>query len=254
MTTSLFQENAFYYETTRRLITSFGQLFQGIQIQKYDAQGQKQQVLRVPCEYGPKNKWLENIKSRPDFEQGVEITMPRLAYEIVDYRYDAARRVGTKGSYQVGNIGDKRTKLFAPVPYDVHINMYSLCKDQTDSLQILEQILPYFAPSLTISMEILPVFKLIKDIPIVLQGVSVEDSYEGSPEQLRTVVQTFSMIAQLDYFPPVNPKSAIIKHTNVGVSTTYAENIELSHVADVVPDTANVNDSYIITEDWLSNF
>ena len=255
MTGSLFQDNSFYHGTIRNLITSVGQLFQGIQIQKYDAQGQKQQVIRVPCEYGPKDKWLSMLKERPDYDHGVEITLPRLAYEIIDYRYDAARKIGTKGAYVVGNIADKRAKLFNPVPYDVHINVYSMCKDQNTSLQILEQILPYFAPSLTISMEVLPVFNLMKDIPIVLSGVTVEDSYEGSPDQLRTVVQTFSLVAQLDLFGPVNPKSSIIKHVNAGVTTTPTVKVQTTYVADVVPETANKGDgTYVITDDWMTNF
>jgi len=254
MTTSLFKENAFYWGTIRNLVASVGQLFQDIQIEKLDSSGQKQQVIRVPCEYGPKNKWLTMLKERPDYNQNVEIKLPRLSFEVVDYRYDAARKIGSKGSYQVGTIGDHRAKLFTPVPYDVHINVYSMCKDQTDSLQILEQILPYFAPSLTISMVVLPVFNLVKDIPIVLSSVTVEDSYDGSPDNLRTVVQTFSLVAQVDLFGPVNPRTSIIKHVKANVATHSMSTADNTFKADVNPATANVNDNYVVDERWMTNF
>lgn len=255
MAQSIFQDQAFYHETIRRLIISFGQLFQNMQLQKYDATGQKQQVIQIPCEYGPKNKWLNLIKERPDYNQGVETVLPRMSYEITDYRYDASRKIGAKGSYTVGTLGDARAKLFNPVPWDVYINLYSMCKDQNTSLQILEQILPYFAPSLTVSIEILPEFKLRKDIPIVLSGVNVEDSYEGSPEDQRVVIQTFTFVAQLDLFGPVNPRHAIIKHAQANVGTNFEMNVtDTTYKADVNPETANKTDTYIVDESWLSNF
>ncbi len=249
---SLFGEQPFYNNSIKNLIIGFGSLFTDLTIHKFNA-GAKAQTIRVPIAYGPKNKWLSRLREDPDLKKNVEIVLPRLAFEITDYRYDANRKIGIVGSSVMGSIGSSRTKLYNPVPYDITIQLYSMTKTQEDSLQILEQILPYFAPALTISIEILPVFNLKKNIPILLQGVTTEDSYDGSPDDLRTVINTYTFVAQLDLFGPIITSDKVIKISKAQLSGNAIPTTENSgelYTASVNPLSANTTDTFNIDESW----
>jgi len=90
------------------------------------------------------------------------------------------------------------SSVYAPVPYNVTINLYVLTKTQEDALQIIEQILPSFSPEYTMSLNIIPEMNLVQDIPIVLDGISVEDEYEGNFQQRRFVTHTLTFTAKLN--------------------------------------------------------
>jgi hypothetical protein len=158
-------------------------------------------------------------------------------------------------------LGDTRTKLYNPVPWDVIINLYSMTKTQEEALQILEQILPYFAPTMTLNVNLLPQFNIVKEIPLLLQGVAVEDSFEGTPQDFRNVIQTFTFAAQLDFFGPINLKTAMIKTAIADLSTSLDPQNEVAgptspehadvYTAEVIPPTANKTDPHTVEEEWV---
>jgi hypothetical protein len=231
----LFNQNPFYHETIRKFIIAFGHLFSGIKLLNYDNDGNLIQEIGVPISYGPKNKWLERIKSQPNPEKGgVGLTLPRLAFEITDYRYDAQRKVGTQGNFLKGTIGENGAKLFNPVPYDVTIKLHTMTKDQDDSLKILEQILPYFSPHLMMEIEVLPTYNIKKNIPLVLNTVQVADLYDGGTDTFRSVIQTFEFTAKLDLFGPIYESSTgIIKQITVNqITSQYTNTMTKQQLAD----------------------
>lgn len=248
---SLLGDTPFYHASVRKLVSSFGELFSDIVIVKKDSAGDKEQVIKVPIQYAPRNKWLEILKEDPQKSKNVQFTLPRMAFEITKYQYDSTRKIGPQGQFLTGTYRGRGTKLYNPVPYDVYINLYTVAKTQEESLQLLEQIVPYFAPSMTITLEILPEFGITKDIPIVLNSVSVDDNYQGLATDFRLVEQTFQFVAQMDFFGPIITSNKLIKHTDVSIITNLeqTQNKYVNH-QDVVPETANKSDSYVVEESW----
>lgn len=243
----IFKDNPYYHATIKNLIVAFGTLFSDLTIVHKDDAGTRQKVIKVPITYGPKNKWIARLKEQPNpAGGGVQISLPRMAFEITDYKYDPTRKIGTHGSHVTGTLGSNRAKLYNPVPYDVAINLYTLAKDQDDSLKILEQILPYFSPQVMLNIEVIPEFKITKDIPIVLGQVSVDDTYEGSPEQMRTVTQTFQFVAKLDLYGPIQTSNKYIKIAKADMSGA----VESQYTASVNPLSANKDDVFTIDETW----
>ncbi len=246
----IFKDKPFYHETIRKLVIAFGQLFSEITIIDHDANGKKASVVKVPIEYGPKNKWLERIKSQPKPEAGgVGVTMPRIVFEITDYRYDSKRKIGTQGSSVTARYPDgSGARIYNPVPYDIEIQMYVLTKDNDEGLKILEQILPYFAPNLDITVEVLPKFGLTKMIPLVLNSVQVTDTYEGTATTFRTVIQTLNFTAKIDLFGPISDTGLIKKAiANVGDMNTMGKIEELSFTVD--PFEASEDEPHTVVEE-----
>lgn len=245
---SLFKSNHYYHQTTKSFITAFGSIFDGMTIEKHNADGSKQSDYVVPIDFSPKNKWLLMIQERPDFTTNqVQITLPRLAFEIVNMQPNLQRKFGFNGTYSVGSLtAGGRNKAFNPVPYDLTVNLYAITKDNDDMFQIVEQIIPYFQPSLTININLLPELNIHKDIPITLQSVMTEDSYTGSPDEQRTVMSTFTFSVPLYYFGPIPGRGSIIKDTIVHVTGDVKENYE----AKINPPTANPGDAHTVIETW----
>lgn len=247
----MFELNPFFHAHLKNLILAFGDTFSGITIQKNEDCATKLQTYQVPIEYAPKNKWISRRNEQPDFmAQQVQITLPRMSFEIVSMKYAPERRIGVPGTYVVGNINGKRGKIFNPVPYDVSINLYALTKDQTDSHQILEQILPFFQPYMMLNYEILPEYQIRKDVPVTYEGYTQEDSYEGSPEDMRLITQTFTFNAKIDLFGPLIAGGNVIKDVLIDLGYNSTNPATRQYEAVVNPRAANKDETHTVDEAW----
>lgn len=250
---SLFSPNSHYYHaTTKSLIIAFGSIFDGVTVEKYDAVGTKIQDYVVPIDFAPKNKWVSMINERPDFTTNqVQLTIPRMAYEISSWSPNMSRKIGFNGTSFTGNLlGGGKTKIFNPSPVDIVMNLYVMTKDNDDMFQIIEQIIPYFQPSLTINFDLLPEFGVKKDVQISLVNVQTTDSYNSSIDDQRYVESTFTFNIPMYYFGPVQSKRGVIKDAKIAVTDNKGkvENFETK----VNPITANITDAHTITEKWTS--
>lgn len=249
---SLFKDNAFYNSTILKFITAFGNTFAGMTIVEEDENCNPIKTIRVPIAYGPKNKWLSRLMSEPDLDSAhTKITLPRISFEITDYRYDSTRKIGTQGSFIPARLGNSAAKVFNPVPYDVIIKLYTIAKEQEDSLKMLEQILPYFAPSLDLKINQFPQLGMLKTIPVQLDGVTIDDNYSDmSVQTQRLVTQTFTFTAKIDLFGPIFATDKVIKKINIDISTEKLGTISNTYTAEVIPNSANKEDVYEIQEEW----
>jgi len=246
---SVFKNRPFHHRHLENFIVAFGNAFSGITIRKLDANKNKKQSYEVPIEYAPKNKWISRIREQNDLTTSqVKITLPRMAFEMTDIRYAPDRKIGVNGTYVVGDIGGLRGKIYPPTPYDVIFDLYVMTKDQVDSQQILEQIVPYFQPYMFVNYEILPEYQIKKDVPITIQAYQTEDTYAGSPEDQRTVTQIFTFAAQMDFFGPMMLSSSIIKDEFINFGYEFGKPKHTTIELKVDPLYANKSDTYTIIE------
>ena len=103
-----------------------------------------------------------------------------------------------------------RKSVFAPAPYNISINLYVLTKTQEDAMQILEQILPVFNPDYTLSINAVPEVNIVQDMPVILNSVTAEDTYDGDFETRRFVVHTLSFTIKTNIYGPVTDQGVIL--------------------------------------------
>ena len=203
----------FYHGTLRRYVIMFGNLFNEIQVDRYDTAGTKLQTVNVPIEYGPKQKFIQRVTSDPDLNRHVSTTLPRLGFEFTSMSYAPQRKLNsahkiTKG---VNTGGLDFNYMYTPVPYDFNFSLHALFRNTEDGTQIVEQIVPFFTPDFTVTMKMIPEMALNMDIPIELNAVNLSDTYEGDLESRR--IQTY----QLDFtvkgylFGPIKKFKYIIR-------------------------------------------
>lgn len=193
----------FYHAIIKSAIIGFGTVFNDIKIERKDANGDVAQTLQIPIAYAPKEKWLVRIEQEPNFNEQLYTILPKMSYEVIDFSYDSTRKLN-----RVNNIvkedGDSAQTVYAPVPYNINMALYVLTKTQEDALQIVEQILPFFSPEYTIAVRLLDAPEQIVNIPIVLNDVSFEDSYDGDFQERRFVTYTLNFTLKLNLYGPAS--------------------------------------------------
>ena len=202
----------FYNEILRRTIISFGTLFNGITVK------QENSSIKVPLAYGPTQKFLARLEQSPDLNKATAMTLPRMSFEFTGLTYDPARKVTTTQRYTVKDPtdGKETTKVFMPVPYNMQFELAIMCKLNDDALQITEQILPYFQPAYNVSVNLVGAINEKRDVPIILENITMQDDYEGDFTARRVLLYTLRFTAKTYMFGPVTSATKdIIKKSTV---------------------------------------
>ena len=192
----------FYHEIIRKTVISFGTLFNEVHVRHQDATGKNISDIKVPISYGPKQKFLARIQQQPDLNKAVQISLPRMSFEVNNIQYDPSRKAGITQTFKASD-GGKLKKVFMPVPYNLGFELNILTKLQDDSMQILEQILPFFQPGFTLTIDLAKSIGEKRDVPMVLDSITFTDDYEGNFETRRALIYTLNFTAKTYMFGPI---------------------------------------------------
>ena len=208
----------FYNEILRKTIIAFGTLFNNVTIKHFDGADSVTNVIKVPLAYGPTQKFLARLEQSPDLNKSTAITLPRMSFEFIGLTYDPSRKVTTTQQFVVKDPEDDLgvKKAYMPVPYNMQFELSIMTKLNDDMLQIVEQILPYFQPAYNLTIELVEQVKEKKDIPIILENITMQDDYEGDFTSRRVLLYTLRFTAKTYLFGPVTSASKdIIKKATV---------------------------------------
>lgn len=212
----------FYNEILRRTVISFGTLFNNISIKHVNNSGGVTNTIKVPLAYGPTQKFLARLEQSPDLNKSTAITLPRMSFEFTGLTYDASRKVTTTQNFIVKdpNDGTEIKKAYLPVPYNMQFELSIMSKLNDDALQIIEQILPYFQPSFNLTVELVESIKEKRDIPVILENITMQDDYEGNFTTRRVLLYTLRFTAKTYLFGPVSTSTKdVIKKATVSYLT-----------------------------------
>jgi hypothetical protein len=242
----MLNSNIYYHEITRKLIVAFGSLFSDIKVQR-KKDGVVEQTIAIPIAYAPKEKWIVRLEQDPGLDKHTYITLPRMSFEITGLTYDAARKTNRMNYITCGDLGnDTMSRVYAPVPWNIDISLYVLTKTQEDALQIIEQILPYFGPEYTLSIKAIPDSNIIMDVPIILDGVTVQDDYDGDFQTRRFVTYTLNFTLKANMYGPVSNGKVI---ANTLVDLNDATGFTLAGFSA----EADLNTGEVLTESWTES-
>ena len=195
----------FYHGTLRKYIVMFGNLFNELQVERYNDTGTKIQTLNVPIAYGPKAKYIARITSDPDLNREISITLPRLAFELTSLSYAPNRKLntGTRIIKGINTGGTDFSGVYSPIPYDMGFSLGIMTKYAEDGVQLVEKIIPFFTPDFTVTVKALPDLSLTLDVPIELNTISNSDTYEGDFESKRVITWDLSFTVKGYLFGPI---------------------------------------------------
>mgnify|MGYP003144618246 CR=1 FL=1 len=242
----------FYHETIRKVIVAFGTTFNNIQLVRKDNNGDVKQSMKVPLAYGPRQKWLTRLNEDVDLSKTVAVTLPRIGFEIQNLSYDSARKLNRVQKFKKvkGAKSDQLDTQFMPVPYNLSIQLYVMAKQSDDALQIVEQILPYFQPDYTLTVNDMVDMGIKRDIPIILNSISYEDNYQGDFETRRALIYTLDFTAKFYLYGPVT-SSKVIKTVQVDQYTDLKDTAprrEQRFTVTPTPANADADDDFGFNE------
>jgi len=242
----------FYHETMRKVVVAFGTIFNNIHLVRKDNDGNIIQTMKVPLAYGPREKFLVRLREDADLTKQVAVTLPRIGFEIANLSYDSARKLNRVQRMKKVK-GDKASQLdtqYMPVPYNLEFTLYIMAKQSDDALQIVEQILPYFQPDYTVTINDMTDMGIKRDVPLVLNSVAYEDNYEGEFQARRALIYTLSFTAKFYLYGPVT-SSKVIKTVQVDQFTNLPDQSpkrEQRYTVSPSPATADADDDFGFNE------
>jgi hypothetical protein len=209
--------HTYYHRTLRKYVTLFGTLFNDIYINRENPETGDTSIIQVPISYGPKQKTMVRVEADAQLNRPYAVLLPRMSFEMTSMSYDSSRKLPTTGKHNIVKLVDSPSKLnyiYNPVPYNIDFELNIMVKNAEDGTKILEQILPYFTPDWTTTVNLIPDAGVKLDIPVVIKSVTSSDDYDGDFTQRRVLTWTLTFTMSGYLFGPVK-KSGIIKLANV---------------------------------------
>jgi hypothetical protein len=184
--------NITYNRMIRKLTVAFGNLFDNITLVRYNPDESEQERFIVPLDYAAKELYVMRLQGDPNLDKKIQMALPRMSYEMNGLSYDATRKQMTNMQSFASN-GAGVVSQYSPVPYNFDFSLYLYVRNIEDGNQIIEHILPYFAPDYTIKVNMIPEMGIIKEVPIILNSTDYEVTYEGDRDSdTRMVIWTLN--------------------------------------------------------------
>lgn len=208
----MLNQSPFYYKLLRKYVTIFGSMFNDITLIRYNKSDDSEyQRIRVPIIYAPKEKYVTRWESDPDLLRDTQTVLPRLSFEITGITYDATRKQNSLLRVAKGDTASRVNSAYMGVPYDINFQLNLYARNIDDAAQIAEQILPYFNPDYTVTINPIPELSFLKDIPIIQNSVVQNVQYEVNYDTVRYVYWTFNYTLKAYFFGPYSKPKIIRK-------------------------------------------
>lgn len=245
----------FYNRTIRKVVVAFGTIFNEVYLQRYNLNGTvKKEIFKVPLSYGSKEKYLTRITSDPTLTKSIATVVPRMSFELTGLSYDTSRKQTTlTRNFSLDSAGKLNTQ-FAPIPYDFTFSLSIYVRNTEDGTQILEQILPFFRPDYTVTVDFIPSMDQKYDLPIILNSVSTSIDYEGDMLSTRLILWDLEFTVKGYIWPAVKQPNGLIgayssvsgrygqANTNIYIDTSNRD------AQQVTVDYANGNNYFLTGE------
>lgn len=221
----------FYNRSIRKIVVAFGTIFNDIQLVRYTKDGlTAKEIFKVPLSYGPKEKYLTRIASDPTLTKSVSSVIPRISFELTGMQYDPERK--RQSAYQNMAVGPNYSvkTQYNPVPYNFDFSLSIYVRNTEDGTQIIEQILPFFTPDFTVTVDFIPELDQKYDLPIILNDISNDTTYEGDFLSTRFIIWTLTFTVKGYIWPPVKTAAnGLIRsvNTNFHLISTNIDNLSI---------------------------
>lgn len=236
----------FYNRTIRKIVVAFGTVFNDIFLIRYTKDGlTAKETFKVPLNWGAKEKYITRINADPTLTKSIATTVPRISFEMTGMSYDSSRKLpSTMRNFSANNATSVKTQ-FVPVPYNFDFSLSIYVRNTEDGTQILEQILPFFTPDFSVTVDFIPDLDPKYDMPIILNSVSNEVDYEGDMMTTRLIIWNLEFTAKGHIWPPVKT-SKIITTANTNTFIQPNNTIQQKVYVDFANGIGRFSDSETI--------
>ena len=258
----------FYYKLTRKYVILFGNMFNNITVKRINRDTNVEiERFKVPIVYAPKEKYFSRLRSDPNLERPVQVILPRMSFELTGFSYDPSRKQNSMLRQAKANTATRAASNYMGVPYDLNFDLQIYARNVDDGTHIVEQILPYFTPDYTVTVDVIPELGFLKDVPIILNSVTNEIEHEGNFDAVRYVSWTLSFTMKAYFYGPITQPKIIRKvianiNADPSLQSGYITRVNLSkgnngnfNIDDIVyqGDSYDFAKAYGVVTAWNAN-
>ena len=240
----------YYHQTIRKYVAVFGTLFNDINVVRRDASDVIKEQIKVPIAYSPRDRWilrLRRARGVSGTDEAVAMSLPRMGFDLTGITYDGSRKLNTMGQVYSANTAAGTSTLmkqYNPVPYNFDFSLYSMVSNAEDGAQIFEQIVPFFTPEFTVTVNLIPSMNIAPDVTMVLGGVQIEDNYQGDFQSTREIIWTLNFTMKGYVYPDVKTGSVV---KTVIVNLRMPGDSEVSEPEYIIAeDSTTLSTNYLI--------
>jgi hypothetical protein len=188
--------NPFYHALIKKYTALVGTLFNDLSITRRE-EGREVE-FKVPIQYGPADRWLSRVTQDPDLNRQPAVTLPRISFEMGSIMYNADAQLN-----RITRVSGPGGSAYMWTPYNFNFTVSIMVKNVEDGACIVEQVLPLFSPSFSVTMDLIPELDLKQDIKVLLNSATSTDQYEGNYEERRALIWTLELTVAGYLFGPV---------------------------------------------------
>lgn len=207
----------------RKLVVAFGSLFSNIYVTHDDPAGGPDIEIRVPITYAPQEKFIQRYLNPSSITDGtrIENQLPRLSYIITSVVPDPSRRRNrfTPSLGQTASCEPNGNVMYNEIPVNVNFNLYIYTRHTDDTMQIVEQIMPYFVPDHVLKIDMNSVHQNVQ-IPLVMGSNNLTERYDGDFSNRRINISSFNFVAKSYIFGKIVSASTI---DTSGITLTFID-------------------------------
>lgn len=203
-------ENHFYHKTISLLTGVFGSIFDEIKITRKDGSS-----ILVPIAYSVKRKYnVRNDQNADPNAVRYKMQLPRMGFKLTGLQREPLR-TNNKLYPLVENLDRTQvTQLKSQlnrVPFTFGYSLSIKTKTIDDMLQIIEQILVYFNPTLRVTVKDNPDLDYSSAITVKLLDTGLEDISEGSFDGEESLESTLQFELEGWLYMPTQTSKVITK-------------------------------------------
>lgn len=227
------------------MIVAFGTLFNNMRLVRYNEAGTVEiERITVPLTYAQKEKFYSRLMQDPNLNQAVELTLPRMSFELAAITYDPIRKTSIfNREFSPSSANTVQSVRMAPYNFDFSLSLY--VRNTEDGTQIIEQILPYFSPDYTITADLVGLGNSI-DMPIILQSVNYAPDYIGGPENVRALNWNLDFTMKGYMYGPVSDINIIRTATANVYDSTYTTTGSRSIIANTATGSGTFKNGELV--------
>ena len=211
----------FFYRTIRKSVLAFSTVFKDIILIKYtnDSSMIETARLTVPITYADKENFINRLYGSSNGPpKPIQVNLPAMSFELdPNFKYQPDRKLSSFNSMVSSSTNNGQVNQQSQgVPYDLTFYLYIYVRNIEDGNQIIEQILPFFSPDYTVTIDYLAEMGITRNVPLILDSVNQSIEHEGDETQVRTIVWTLAFTMPINFYGPIL-NSGVIKTANVNL-------------------------------------
>lgn len=199
----------FYHGTVRLYTSVIGSLFDDLKIKRSNGD-----LIKVPLSYAGQQKQNTRLDENPNPNDArYKMRLPRISYMLTGFEKDDSRITNKMHVLQEQGVdrtvdNQVNTQLNR-VPYTFNYDVMIKTKHIDDMLQLIEQVVPYFNPSIKVVVKDNPDLESDTTINISLMSNNFEDQFEGLYEEGRSIETTLSFALEGYLYTATSPAGII---------------------------------------------